>query len=1114
MPATSTSHHTRTTSPPLSTIGSSQAFTLSQQSKINIVTRLAVEGKAKQGYDGAGIKMYLKLSVPRDTVSPGSTIPLFPEENIKIVNSQVHPIDNNSVPYNFSSTTCPLLHSAARALNLPARSSQSYMSLFGQPSPSTPTPGSTSRRASYNLHIPPLDERYTGQILVSNYQVSYVLPKEFPPRSRANGVDNYDIQVPVTRTPGSSYRSRRGSVSEKNMIQFMAAIDMWVPLLTKPPRAPFLLSIPTPRCLSNHIKLRIFAPNSNTNASLHSLSSAEEEPGSWDLTADPHVTRSATTRHSKSSSYTHFADDESSDSSTTGFPDGCGIQGTFPSTERIRIRWAAPMKPIEGDGRRRVGVREVKGEMTAVVLGKGPDGSGEGVVMKLEYTGTCHGVWFPGVATLLAMDIGLDAQGSEIAWVPGAEARWFVTGGRGYTGYDVGSPPHLLSRPSSLEAPDVYTSPATPSNHHPGIPHHSSSSSSLLRAPLPNQHVADYSFESAPSSAPSSGMLSSADSLIDGKSHIFSANGITPVLDTGARSPLAPITLHINMNELLPPAKNIFTFSIGGIVLIKPRPSHFMYNSPSSSPSASDIEGDVDPVAIPRLRIPAADTEMISVVVRNDVDGATVDVYNSTGDLRDAQTRRTVLQRGAAARCGIEGGRVALRYLTAPPPTRRSRPSGRSRQIPSRAPSPSMVSSMSVPVRPERDGPLIIPWVAVTVTPLTIDGADLPNAYAVRLCLPAPIDDDSEWLEFGLAQQPYGGSEQQEDKPDVDTKPPRVEVASASVEGVPVRFETTVAMRPDQSSSLSSLAMPFQQLSGNEWVSWVRVHIGRAGGSQVQVHYVVKSRHGRTPDSNKRKGKQKATEASRLDVCLPTFALPVGCLDVNVETALGLDILSIESNLSHQQSNVKGRRLLHYSMQEYFYPSLTINIVASKGNATQSKSIRSLTQTAPAILCLILLVCLLSRDAELREMKKSLDRCSSASLGSDIPQTPVTVTLTKTMVIDTPSHRWFRGTISTAVPTEAVLDHSVIPPASYPTPGNTRNENPMLSSSTSALSSSHDGYASRSYALIPTQYVPFRWPDEYDLHLAGRATVDAVVGSLGTVWQLIRRVYHYPLDPP
>lgn len=119
------------------------------------------------------------------------------------MDSQVHPLDSNSTPYNFSSTTSPLLHKAARALNLPARSPQPYVSA-----------SSSSTEAT-----PPLEDRYTGQILVSSYHVSYILPKEFP-RKETDG------------------RSRRPST----MQQFMAAIDIWAPFVSQPPHAPYLVS--------------------------------------------------------------------------------------------------------------------------------------------------------------------------------------------------------------------------------------------------------------------------------------------------------------------------------------------------------------------------------------------------------------------------------------------------------------------------------------------------------------------------------------------------------------------------------------------------------------------------------------------------------------------------------------------------------------------------------------------------------------------------------------------------------------------------------------------------------------------------------------------------------
>jgi hypothetical protein len=170
-----------------------------------------------------------------DSAVPGSTIQLFPEENLKILNSLVHPLDSTSAPYNFSSKSSPLLHNAARALNLPQRLSQSYLSLFPISYSQHPSYiGNISRTSSNGIHPPLLDEKYTGHILVSGYNVSYVLPKEFPPSAETSSVG-------ASGTSFSSMPRRRNSVSDRSAYQFMAAIDMLVPLRMKPPRAPYLV---------------------------------------------------------------------------------------------------------------------------------------------------------------------------------------------------------------------------------------------------------------------------------------------------------------------------------------------------------------------------------------------------------------------------------------------------------------------------------------------------------------------------------------------------------------------------------------------------------------------------------------------------------------------------------------------------------------------------------------------------------------------------------------------------------------------------------------------------------------------------------------------------------
>lgn len=131
------------------------------------------------------------------------------EDSLKIVDSAVHPLDAYSVPYSFSSS---MLLQASRSLNLPQRSSKSYVSLFP--------------------HIPPdqaLDARLTGHISVVDYQVSYILPREFPP-----------VAVSTERPA----LGRAGALQDKNQLSFMAAIDLVLPFHSAPPYAPYMVRHP------------------------------------------------------------------------------------------------------------------------------------------------------------------------------------------------------------------------------------------------------------------------------------------------------------------------------------------------------------------------------------------------------------------------------------------------------------------------------------------------------------------------------------------------------------------------------------------------------------------------------------------------------------------------------------------------------------------------------------------------------------------------------------------------------------------------------------------------------------------------------------------------------
>ncbi|KAJ6525444.1 hypothetical protein DFH09DRAFT_1416455 [Mycena vulgaris] len=1119
--------------------------------KLNVVTRVAIEGKAKNGQDGAGIRMYLKISLPLDSVAPGSTVPLFPEESVKILSSQVHPLDNNSVPYDFSSDLSPLLHHAARALNLPSRSSESYHAAFGLSPPATNASVAGSVRSnksngsttSNRSATPPVDTKYTGHILVSGYHISYVLPKEFP--ARYNDSDVY------SRSSGSL---RRSSIVERNSVQFMAAIDMWVPYSSRPPKSPYLLSIPTPRCLHNNVRLRIFPPT-GASSSFASLSSADEEGGSWDLTSDPHVTRATSSRQSRSGTYSYgnIADDESSDSSTAGFSDGCGIQGTFPSAERIRLRWAKPTKVVGGggDGRRRVGVKDVKGEMTCAVLGKmwDPEHERDGILMHLEYKGTCKGVWFPGVATMLGMDVSLEAKGSVVSWVPGRSNDWEVGGGAGYTGFDVGvepkpdPPSRHDSLDSSYNGPQIFMSAERGAS---GLSRQSSasSSSSLLRGPLPVHNVPEYSFEgSAQSSSVSASIESSVGSLLPSS---------TPSLDPTPRPPGVPLTIHMNMNELaLPAAKNAFPFWISGTVLITPRPRPAV--SPSSR-SASPMRGESEPepsidpesIVVPRFTVLAADNETVATLVRNDVDAAsTVEVHNSGETYQRGPTpSKTVLHRGEFAKC-MERTRIAVKPAVvfsggaAPngvngklqPPSRPRTPStmhSRDR-VPSTSARAMALLGMTPP-RPKRDGVLMIPSVSATVTPLVVmpDSATsglaaVPAAYAVRVCLAAPVDAETDWLEFGLAKHASAGA----GVGAPGAGPPKVDIVSVSVDDVPVMYETSAAVKQED----AGVGLPFEQLSGQEWVSWVKLRVGAAGGGRVVVDYVVQDVGGQPPGMD-RKGKMKAKDQTQFDVYLPSFGIPVGRLEVNIDgisgksgsdssllssnSASGLEISSLRSNFSHHQTISSGKRLLHYSLQAFFYPHISLHIRLDRPSLHPF----SLASTSFGQLMILLVswailiigsVYIVQLNSAVHELSNTLEGYSlTVNSGWIDPPVRPSITPSASQATRWP---WFNGdaksdsSASESIPPlspSSTAPAPAAPVAITSAPTTSVVEPPPILPTVTA-----DPYnAVALFQPLMFKFSNMSWP-EVDTDMV----LEKLLHGAEKLWQLFRKIYHYPLDP-
>lgn len=145
------------------------------------------------------------------------------EEGVKLKDHQVHPLGLDSAPYDFSLKENPLLSKAARALNLPGRSTKSYLALFEGRSQhySNRTNGSV---------VPELEQRYSGYIIVSGYNICFVLPKEFPPTSRSGSTDSGEDGL---NGRNLSLSGRRSSILGRAALQYMVALDLWVPFSSK-----------------------------------------------------------------------------------------------------------------------------------------------------------------------------------------------------------------------------------------------------------------------------------------------------------------------------------------------------------------------------------------------------------------------------------------------------------------------------------------------------------------------------------------------------------------------------------------------------------------------------------------------------------------------------------------------------------------------------------------------------------------------------------------------------------------------------------------------------------------------------------------------------------------
>lgn len=481
----------------------------------------------------------------------------------------------------------------------------------------------------------------------------------------------------------------------------------------------------------------------------------------------------------------------------------------------------------------------------------------------------------------------LDAQGCRVSWPNEIDGNWSVDGDAALMGFNIGLPQResTLSHQPSLEIPRLPIRMSSDalgeigSETITGRPSRSSSgsSASLLRAPLPQHLTHEYSFEDTLTPT-TSGIPSSVPSLSTSMTQSSFASG---ALEHGLSPPSAAISIHINMNELISSTKNKFTFNVSGTVIISKVVG--MNNS-------SDLDNPTIP--LPVFRVFEAEAETISTTVRNQCDGANVEVVGSDSSLTKGASKKSVIPSGSQVKCNTEGSEILIKPLLSsirPPvkieeqtvslvrhtsPVALSQPSSPESMI---ALNRSRQLAQSAHFIGLRDGPLMIPWVLVDVVPIA--SAPQKWSYAVTLSMPTPVEVSSDWLEFGIAF-PQGHRMLAL----VASGTPEVNLTSASVNGVPVRFETFEQLNED--SEKLSPGSSVEASGRRKWLRWVRVHVALAGA--LEIVYLVKNRASEARPDTRGKRKESQRNSAEVDVLLPMFSLPVGRYEVTVRPSSGM----------------------------------------------------------------------------------------------------------------------------------------------------------------------------------------------------------------------------------
>jgi len=218
-------------------------------------------------------------------------------------------------------------------------------------------------------------------------------------------------------------------------------------------------------------------------------------------------------------------------------------------------------------------------------------------------------------------------------------------------------------------------------------------------------------------------------------------------------------------------------------------------------------------------------------------------------------------------------------------------------------------------------------------------------------------------------------------------------------------------------------------------------------------------------------------------------------------------VARIFSNLAHQHQTVDGYRFMHFSVDEFFYPQLSLSVAEQKGPSTKLKPYFIITWMLLALAILMTT----SRRPPYPDLRDGVTQ-RPPSLSQEPLEHPVLPTVTVVTTVYETITVQHSAPSASPVDSEAIVGIEDLPSTSLQTV--------TMSSPTSTPTMSP---TSRSQVRQPQSTIPplqlqplhetfhIPWPEDFS---RAQEVYEKMREVAAVVWKYLRKAYHYPLEAP